>query len=156
MINAGESITVDRIELEESTGLSLTQDLRPRMDELPPVRLIAVEDVRLPTAPGTEAALDRFYVGLLQFARDVNSTEIVYRAENARLRFEIIPNQKPVERDGIRPQGIEVRSLRDMERLLIDIEIEYTRERGLLPGIQTLLLRDPAGNWIELTESREV
>jgi hypothetical protein len=147
---------VDRIELEESSGLTSVPDLRPRMDEPPPVRLIAVEEVRLPTPPGLDGALDRFYVGLWQFVRDADAEGIVYRAENGRLRFEVVFNQKPVERDGIRPLGIVIPSLRDAELKLIDREIDYSRERGLLPGMQSLLLRDPAGNWIELTESRIV
>ncbi len=126
------------------------------MNEPPPVRLIAVDDVRLTTAPRLDAVLDAFYVGLWQFTRDPATPDLVYRAENARLRFRVVADQKPIAHDGIRPQGIEVRSLRDAERLLIDREIEYSRERGLLPGIYSLLLRDPAGNWVELVESRVI
>jgi len=58
-----------------------------------------------------------------------------------------------VQRDGVRPIGIEVRSLRDAERKLFDNQIDYIRQRGLLPGLISLLLQDPAGNWIELFEA---
>jgi hypothetical protein len=143
---------MDPIELEESSGLKPQPDLRPRMDELPPVRLIAVEDVRLVTMPGLREQLDRFYVDMLQFDHDSEADSMTYRAENFRLRFTIV-NEKPVERDGVRPVGIQVQSLRDTERKLYENRIDYLRQRGLLPGQISLLLQDPAGNWIELSES---
>jgi hypothetical protein len=142
------------IELGEATGTPIVHDGLPRLDEPPPVRLVAVEDVRLPTPPGVEAALDGFYVGLLRFRREPGP--IVYRAENARLRFTVVVDPPPVERDGVRPQGIEVASLRDAERLLADAEVEYDRQRGLMVGMYSLLCRDPAGNWVELVELRKV
>jgi hypothetical protein len=144
---------MDPIELEPSSGLFPAVDQRLRMDELPPVRLIAVEDVRLLTSPGAVNLLDSFYVDLLEFLREANGA--VYRAENFRLRFEVV-EQIPVERDGVRPIGIQVRSLRDAERKLFDNRIEYTRQRGLLPGLNSLLVQDPAGNWIELFEAISV
>jgi hypothetical protein len=148
---------VERLELEPSTGLQPTADARPRMDEPPPVRLVAVEDVRLPTPPGLEAELDAFYVGLWQFERDLaEAPAIVYRAENVRLRLEIVTDQKPIERDTLRPQGIEVLSLAEAELKLVEAERDYLRQRGLTPGQESLLLQDPAGNWIELFEVRRV
>src|SRR5947209_20534128 len=101
---------MEPVELEPSTGLQPIEDRRPRMDELPPVRLVAVEDVRLPTPPGLEEQLDLFYVGLWQFERDLTEGggAIVYRAENVRLRFDVVAEQKPIERETLRPQGIEV------------------------------------------------
>jgi len=143
---------MDPIELEESSGLMPAADLRRRMDEPPPVRLIAVEDVRLLTAHRSVDALDPFYVDLLEFVRDPNAEAVVYRAENFRLHFEMV-DQIPVERDGVRPIGIQVRSLRDAERKLFENRVDYVRQRGLLPGLISLLLQDPAGNWIELFES---
>jgi hypothetical protein len=125
------------------------------MDELPPVRLIAVEDVRLLTPPGISENLDGFYVDLLEFTRDSLVDGIVYRAENFRLRFAVV-DQMPVGRDGIRPIGIEVQSLRDAEQKLFDRHINYLRQRGLLPGLISLLLQDPAGNWTELFETVHV
>ena len=145
---------VERIELGESTGTPIVPDQLPRLDDPPPVRLVSVDDVRMVTPPGTEAALDGFYVGLWRFRRE--SGDIVYRAENARLRFTVVLDQRPVERDAVRPQGIEVESLRDAERLLVEAEIEYDRQRGFQLGTYTLLTRDPAGNWVELVELRKV
>jgi hypothetical protein len=148
---------MERFELEPSTGLQPTADERPRMDEPPPVRLVAVEDVRLPALPGLDAELDAFYVGLWQFERDLaEAPAIVYRAENVRLRFEIVTEQKPIERDTLRPQGIEVLSLAEAELKLVEAERDYLRQRGLTPGQESLLLQDPAGNWIELFEVRRV
>jgi len=143
---------MDPIELEPSSGLVPTADDRRRMDEPPPVRLIAVEDVLLLAQPGVRDALDGFYVDLLEFVRAANEETIVYRAENFRLRFAVV-DQIPLERDGVRPIGIQVRSLRDMERKLFEKQVEYIRQRGLLPGLISLLVQDPAGNWIEIFET---
>jgi hypothetical protein len=144
------------IELEASSGLVPVADPRPRLDELPPVRLIAVDDVRLPAPPGMAGDLDSLYLDLLEFSREEaegeTQTGIVYRGENFRLRFEIV-EAVPLPRDGVRPIGIEVRSLRDAERKLFENQVEYQRQRGLLPGHISLLLQDPAGNWIELFET---
>jgi hypothetical protein len=126
------------------------------MDEPPPVRLVAVEDVRLRTPPGIGEQLDGFYVGLWELERDAEQAGIVYRAENVRLRFDIIEDQKPIERETLRPQGIEVLSLAEAELKLVEAEHEYIRQRGLTPGQESLLLQDPAGNWIELFEVRRV
>ncbi len=133
-------------------------DRRPRMPEPLPVRLIAVDDVQLLALEGSEAALDAFYVDILRFEKlgpESMEPQPAYQAENFILRFEL--GEPPVlERDGMRIQGIEVGSLADTELQLIDAEIEYQRQRSLQPGRESLLLRDPAGNWIELLESREV
>ena len=148
---------MDRLELEPSTGLQPAADSRPRMDEPPPVRLVAVEDVRLPAPPGLEAELDSFYVGLWQFERDTSEPDaIVFRAENVRLRFDLVADRKPIERDTLRPQGIEVLSLAEAELKLVEAEREYLRQRGLTPGQESLLLQDPAGNWVELFEVRRI
>ena len=156
MDGANLSNAMDRIELEESSGLVPLADLRRRMDEPPPVKLISVDDVCLVTPPGMDDQLDHFYQAVLEFFAEPAVQGKIYRAENFRLRFEVVLDQKPIDRDGMRPQGIEVRSLRDMERKLFSHQINYTRERGLLPGLMTLLLKDPAGNWIELLESPRV
>jgi hypothetical protein len=114
--------------------------------------------VHLLSPEGLEEKLDAFYVNLLQFEKlgpESLEPQPAYRAENFILRFEI--GQPPVvERDSLRAQGIEVQSLAEAELKLIEAELEYERQRGVLPGRETLLLRDPAGNWIELLESREV
>ena len=144
----------DRIELGESTGTPIVPDQPGRAEELPPVRLVAVDDVRMTAPPGVEAALDGFYVGLWRFRREPD--DLVYRAENVRLRFRVVLDPPPVERDAVRPQGIVVPSIRDAERLLADAEIEYDRQRGFTLGMYSLLCRDPAGNWVELTELRKI
>jgi hypothetical protein len=147
------SLPMDRIELEESTGLQPAADTRPRMDQPPPVRLVAVEDVHRPMLPGLIAAMDRFYCQFWEFAPDAGNLPGIYRAENVRLIFTVVTDQKPIERETVRPQGIVVRSLRDAERKLAEAEIECIRQRGLTPGEQSLLCQDPAGNWIEIFEA---
>ena len=146
---------MDPLELEPSFGIETASDSRPRMDEPPPVRLISVDDVRLLTSPDLEPELDAFYVGLWQFQRDTTQSGLIYRAENFRLRFEPISSD-PIARQTLRPQGILVLSLPDAEHKLIDLEWEYIQQISLTPGQESLLLQDPAGNWIELFESHRI
>ena len=129
-------------------------DLRRRLAEPPPVRLVAVDDVRMPAPAGVEVQLDSFYLGLLRFERDAESDFPVYRAENFRLHFDV--HEPPIRRQDMRPLGIVVSSLAALEEKLIDAELEYVRQRGLAPCQETIALLDPAGNWIEITESREL
>ncbi len=150
-----------RVELGEATGTPIVPDRQPRLGEPPPVRLVSVDDVRLPVPPGVEAAMDGFYVGLWRFRKEPapaggRDGDVVYKAENARLRFTVVSDPRPVERDGVRPQGIIVPSVRDAERLLVDAEVEYDRQRGLQVGPPSLLCRDPGGNWVELVELPKV
>jgi hypothetical protein len=146
---------LEPLELEPSSGIETARDQRARMDEPPPVRLIAVDDVRLPAPPGREAELDAFYVGLWEFQRDTSQPGLTYRAENFRLRFQISSSEL-IARETLRPQGIAVNSLIAAERKLIDLEMEYIQQLSLTPGQESLLLQDPAGNWIELFESRPI
>ena len=142
------------IELEAPTGLDPVPDRRPRMDEPLPVRLVAVADVTLPAIAGLEVDLDRFYVGLLEFVRDPDLRQLIYQADNFAIRFvvkELLP-----ERGEYRPVQIEVQSLIVAEQKLMDAKIEYTRQKTLTPGQETLVLLDPAGNWVELVEYRAV
>ena len=128
-------------------------DKRPLIPEPLPVRLIAVDDVRLPAPAGVEVELDRFYVALLKFERLAGTDEeIIYRAENFQLHFDIA--EAPVIHQSLRPLGVEIPSLAELEQKLIDAEVVYTRMRGTTPGIESLLLRDPAGNWVEIAEFR--
>ncbi len=113
---------VDRLELEPATGLTPRVDRRPRMDEPLPVKLVAVEDVRMPAPAGVEVQLDAFYVDLLGFERMPPETELNYRAENVALRFDM--QERPVEHDNLRPQGIEIMSLAEAELKLIEGEYE--------------------------------
>lgn len=130
------------------------KDERARMTEPLPVRLVAVADVRLPAPVGAEQAIDAFYSGLWQFERLPGEPGLVYRAENFRVHFELMEGL--IERDTLRPLIVEVRSLADAERKLIEMEMEYQRQKGLTPGTHSLLLLDPAGNWVELVERREI
>jgi hypothetical protein len=146
---------MEPFELEPSSGFEPVEDRRPHMDEPLPVKLVAIDDVHLSSPRGIEAELDAFYVGLWQFQRDAGEAGLVYRADNFRLRFEIVPDDR-LERDSLRPQGIEVMSLAEAEEKLIEEELEYVRQRGLTPGQQSLLLLDPAGNWVEIFECRPI
>jgi hypothetical protein len=148
------------------------KDRRPMMPEPPPVRLVAVEDLRGAAPAGVETALDDFYVTMLQLEREAQSArqsarqskrgrpqecadEIVYKAENARLRMSVLEAPLPPRAD-MRPIGVEVRSLADAEAKIIARELEYERLRAIVAGQDTLMLRDPAGNWVALVESREM
>jgi hypothetical protein len=142
------------IELEEPTGLEPVPDRRARMDEPLPVRLVAIADVTLPVIAGLEVDLDRFYVGLLEFARDADLRQLIYHADNFALRFvvqELLP-----QRGEYRPTQIEVQSLLLAEQKLMEGKIEYVRQKTLSPGEDSLVLLDPAGNWVELVEYRAV
>jgi hypothetical protein len=140
------------IELAEiGAGLAPIADLRPRMPEPLPVRLMVVEDVHFQVVAGLERELDRLYVGLLRFERECEYEQLVYRADNARIIFNVI--EVPSPRASLRPLGIEVPSLAEMETKLFEAQIECTRQRGLTPGMDVLLLLDPAGNWLELNEA---
>ena len=127
-------------------------DRRPRVPEPLPVRLVTVADARLPTAAGLERQLDAFYVGLLGFQRQPEGESISYRADNFFLHFQTL--EPPLTRQDMRPLGVEVPSLAEMEARLTEAEQEYTRQRGLLPGEESIVLLDPAGNWLELSDRR--
>ena len=119
------------------------------------MRLVAIEDVHLPAAAGLEVDLDQFYVKLLKFEREeAERGTIVYKAENFRLCFDVI--EPPFVREDFRPVGIEVPSLLNLERELVEREIEYEWQKGLLAGQHTMLLQDPAGNWVLMGEIRKV
>ena len=137
------------MELEPTeNSFEIEPDKRPHIPEPLPVSLIAVADVTLPTVAGIERELDGFYVGLLQFERDADVEQISYRAENFRLRFEL--SERRPERDGVRPVRIAIANFAELPSKLNELEIEYTLQRGLTPGEHSVLLRDPAGNWVEL------
>ncbi len=133
-------------------------DRRPRIEEPLPVRLVAIADVTLPAQAGQERELDDFYCRMLEFVRvDVSGEEgqsLTYQADNFALRF--VLQEGLIERQDYRPTMIEVRSLAEAEQKLIEREIEYTRQKGVAVGYESLLLQDPAGNWIELVETKEL
>ena len=127
-------------------------DTRPRMPEPLPVRLVTVDHAHLPSAAGLETRLDDFYVLLFGFERIEQEEPLAYRAENFNLYFDVL--EPPLDRDTFRALGVEIPSLAEVERKLIDARIEYIRQKGLVPGHDNILLQDPAGNWLQLTESR--
>lgn len=137
------------LQLEPSTGQKPVSDSRPRIEVPPPCRLVSVDDVRLPTPLGLRERLLAFYSQIVQLMPE---SELVFRAENFRLRFEERAEQ-PVVRETVRPLGIEVPVLADVQRRLVEAEIEYIREIGITPGRRALLVQDPAGNWLELFDS---
>lgn len=146
---------LEPIELaDEATGGLPVADRRPRMPEPLPVRLVVIDDVHLTTPAGNEQLLDEFFVDLLGFERDEDNSKMVYRADNARIEFDVL--EVPACRVNYRPVQIEVPSLIEMELKLIEAELEFTRQRGLSLGQDSLLLLDPAGNWIEILEARVV
>lgn len=143
--------------LEESAAgeFAVRPDERPRMPEPPPVRLVAVEDVRIDAPAGLHDPLDGFYTGLLKFNREYADPDvIVYGAENFRLLVKLV--DPPVLRDDLRPILIEVPDLLAVEHELVEREIEYERIRRIALAHTSLLLMDPARNWVELTERRAV
>ena len=144
------------IELSEPEAeLNPEPDRRGRMEEPLPVRLVAVADMRLPTPPGLDALLDQLYVELLGFVRNPAAGVIAYNADNFCLIFDLV-DTVPVQRAALRAVGIEVQSLAETERKLVDAEIDYERHRGVTPGTESLYLHDPAGNALEIVQRREV
>src|SRR5687767_2671924 len=101
-----------------------TIDRRPRLPEPLPVRLVAVENVRLPARAGLEEKLDAFYVDMFQFAP---IDRFIYRADNVELHFYELKGVIPHE--DMRAIGIEVPNLREAEQKLLDAQIEYIRQR---------------------------
>jgi hypothetical protein len=131
-----------------------TDDLRPRMPEPLPVKLVTIDDANLVAANGLEPRLDAFYVELLGFERDCSDDEVVYRAENFSVIFAML--EPPLVRQDMRILGIEVLSLQQAEQKLIQAGIEYVWQKALNPGQERLLLQDPAGNWIELNAAAQI
>jgi hypothetical protein len=126
------------------------EDRRPKIEQPPPVRLVAVDDCRLSAPAGLEHDLDNFYIGLLRFARLDDPHRIVYRAENHDLYFEVL--ERPEPRQDMRALGIAVPSLADLIQRLNHAEISYLRLRGLSPGMNCIALYDPAQNPLEISQ----
>ena len=57
---------------------------------------------------------------------------------------------------GDRTFNLKVDSLAMTEQKIVEMELEYQRLRGLLAAQEALLLQNPAGNWVNITESRGV
>jgi hypothetical protein len=147
----------DPIEIDEASATVDADDRRRRMEELPPVRIIAVDDCYLWAPAGLERQFDEFYEGVLNFERLENQAddvphELIYRAENFELHVEIV--ERPLTREDYRPLALAVLSLNDLAARLAEAEFEYIRERGLTAGHDALLLNDPAGNPVAVGEYR--
>lgn len=138
------------MELEEPAGeFKLEADKRPTMPQPPPVRVVAVEDVHLLAVAGLEPKLDAFYVGMLKFERDpAPEGQITYKAENVCLIFKIV--EPPRGREDMRINAIEIPLLAIVRQQLIDEEVEFESQRGVISGQETILLKDPAGNWVQI------
>ena len=125
------------------------------MTEPPPVRLLAVADIRVCAVDSVEALLDEFYLGLLCLEREIGEpAQIVYKAENFRLCFEVVESWRPPE--DFRPIDIDVPLLSLVRQQLIDRKIEFQWQKGLPPGRETLLLQDPAGNWVQIGQFKRI
>jgi hypothetical protein len=145
----------DPIELLTPTGTFQPKpDRRPRMEEPLPVKLVTIDDATLLTAAGLEPQLDDFYVSLLGFVRTGPEHDIIYRSETFDLIF--VVEEPPVLRDSLRALGIEVQSLVETEQKLLGRQIPYTRQKSLTPGQEALVLMDPAGNWLAITEIKTI
>ena len=142
------------MELEPSTHFRLEPDPRRSIPVPPPVSLNTIDDAMLRATTGFERELDAFYVGLLQFERDLKCDRVVYKAENFRLRFEFVEGQ--VIRDDMMMLGIVVKSLADTAKKFDEAKVTFSRERGITAGEERLLLLDPAGNWIRVTQSKRI
>jgi hypothetical protein len=147
------------MELEPSSTLfEPVADDRPRLCPVPPVHVVAISDVNLTAIAGLENQFDSFYAGLLQFERETHTQnaagQIVYRAENVRLRLTV--HERPPERIDLRPLIVALPNLAALVIRLNEREMMYVRQPGLLPGTEGILLRDPAGNFIQVVESVEL
>jgi len=139
------------MELEEtSTPFEPVEDSRPKLPPIPPVYLVAINEVRLPAQAGLEKLLDAFYVGLFHMDREAGPT-ISYRTANFRLLFEIY--ERPPERQDYRPLGMVVPSLTELVGRLVERNISHVRHAGLWTGSDRVVLNDPAGNIMDVTET---
>lgn len=121
-----------------------------REDAVPPARR-EVEPLLGGDVPRVSAARVR---GPLPRLRDGGLQGPVYRGENVLLSFQV--HEPLIERDAVRPLGIEVQSLAAVAERMADGEMEFTRQKGIHPGHESLLVQDPGGNWLEVVECRSI
>lgn len=142
------------MELEQTDGTFVPgADPRPKLPDPLPVRLIAVSDVRLPTARADLEKLEEFYVGVWGFQPDPAEPG-VFHADNFALRFDVHDGQ--FHREDFRPLVMEIASIDAAEKKLVDLDYEFVREHHLSRATAVLVLKDPAGNWIEIAEKKIV
>lgn len=129
-------------------------DRRPKLLPPPPVQLVAIADLSLLANAGLEKELDRFYVDLLRLERDEAEQgvpELIYRAANFRLRLTVVERRPP--REDFSLTGFVVPSLAELMQRLDESKIVYVRQRSIWAGTDSIILLDPAGNSIEVTET---
>jgi hypothetical protein len=142
----------DPIPLDDASSRSGKPDLRPRLDDPPPVALNAVSDVVLPSAAGLESALNSFYVGLLAFRREPDEPGVlVFRADKHALRLDVL--EPPLHREAVRPTRLSTDlPLTVLVNQLIELEIPYEWIIELETATRHVLLQDPAGNWLAIDQ----
>lgn len=120
------------------------------MPEPPVVRVEAIEDVTMDCVAGLEIHMNAFYRDGLGFERveDPGFEGLTYKAENVLVRFRVV--ERPSEKTDLRPLMIQIPHFYDFIRLLNEQETEHEFQRGLTPGLDRVLLRDPSGNWVNI------
>src|SRR5688572_11734406 len=144
------------LNLEEPTSHAMKPEELPRMPEPLPVWIAAVEDVTMVAQCGLELEHDDLYVKVLLMEKEQPPEDgwWAYRADNVRVRFQI--KEGLLARESYRPLQVVLPSLKEVEARLFEHEIEYTKERGLTPGSKMILVLDPSGNRVEVTERVEL
>lgn len=125
-------------------------DLRPRIPEPLPVKLVAVSDMRIKGTTGMRLAFDAFYRSVLGFGPVDDPETWAYQTENYQLIVEGVEGL--VERLDYRPVQVIVTSLATIIERLDEREIAYERQRGLQVGLFSLRILDPSGNGVEVSE----
>lgn len=124
-------------------------DARGRMEQPLPVELEAIANVRGPLPKCALAKMDELYVDILEFA-PLGNAPAAYRAENFTLSFDL----PEVDRASYRLIRVIVRSLVTVVKKLVEAQIEYSRQKGIMPGQDALVFEDPDGNWLEVRQRR--
>jgi hypothetical protein len=146
---------VEPIQVEESgQTLSETDDKRRKLPAPLEVRLVAISDVSLPYAAGSEPKMDQLYVKQIGLERVKETPRLAYRADNCCIMFS--PHEGLIHRDQCRPLRIEIPALSEMEKKLAERQVGYEKQRGLTPGTECLVVYDPSGNCLEIVESRKL
>jgi hypothetical protein len=143
------------IELEQSQfEFKPGRDQRQRMEEPLPVELEAVADVHLPSPRVPTVKLDVLYVTILEFAAIHDDHYPAYQADNFRLVFNL-PRRELIQED-FRTTKIIVQSLAALQTKLLAAELEYERQKSVMPGQEVIVMQDADGNWLDIRERREI
>lgn len=150
------------------------------MVEPPAVSLLSVADVEAVMVPGAETRSDELFVEVLGFwleePADPDRSRFperigevigerladyrkprakrppgprVYRAENFALRYRISATPTP---ETLKTIQVQVPSLEEVVKRLLDRQIAYERFRGLTPGLVWLHVPEPSGHVVEVFE----